>query len=410
VSLRSASAGVGVATSGAFITLAAAVLGGQPAPPSSPGATASPAPSARPERAKGRWYKGNTHTHTLNTDGDSTAEEVVRWYRQQKYHFVVISDHDMVTPVEGLNALYGAPSTVSGPRRPDVPSNPFLVIPGEEVTDKFSTREASGEILQGRDLTSKELHVTAVNLRKPVVPQAGTSVADVLQRNVDAIRAAGAFPIVNHPNFVWALSAGDLSGLRGVKAFELWNAHTQSHNQGAAGRPGTEEMWDQVLSAGTLLYGVAADDSHMFKNPGVPTAISIPGRAWIMVRATDLTAEAIVEAMERGDFYASTGVELASYEVTPKTITIAVKPSSRSKYDVRFVGKGGRVLKEIPIDPDLSGSGASGPLQIVAPPAVYEIRGDEGYVRARITESNGNVAWTQPVLVPSGETATPRGR
>jgi hypothetical protein len=32
---------------------------------------------------------------------------------------------------------------------------------------------------------------------------------------------------------------------------------------------------------------------------------------------------------------------------------------------------------------------------------VYEIRGDEGYVRARITESNGNVAWTQPVLVPA---------
>ena len=29
-----------------------------------------------------RWYKGNTHTHTLNSDGDSTPDEVVRWYRE----------------------------------------------------------------------------------------------------------------------------------------------------------------------------------------------------------------------------------------------------------------------------------------------------------------------------------------
>src|SRR5262245_1668071 len=31
------------------------------------------------------WYKGNTHTHTLNSDGDSTPDEVVRWYRSHGY-------------------------------------------------------------------------------------------------------------------------------------------------------------------------------------------------------------------------------------------------------------------------------------------------------------------------------------
>jgi hypothetical protein len=233
------------------------------------------------------------------------------------------------------------------------------------------------------------------------VPQAGSSVRDVLQRNLDAIRAAHAFPIINHPNFVWALTAADITGLRGVKAFEVWNGHMQTHNLGGAGHPGTEALWDQVLSNGTLIYGVGADDAHQFKSIGAPNAISSPGRAWIMVRAPELTADAIVAAMERGDFYASTGVELADYEVTPTTVTVAIKPFSRSKYDVRFIGKGGRILKEVPVDPDISGSGGTGPLQIVAAPAVYEIRGDEGYVRARITESNGNMAWTQPVLVPA---------
>ena len=37
----------------------------------------------------GRWYKGNTHTHTLNSDGDSTPDDVVRWYREHGYQFLV---------------------------------------------------------------------------------------------------------------------------------------------------------------------------------------------------------------------------------------------------------------------------------------------------------------------------------
>lgn len=55
-----------------------------------------------------RWYKGNTHTHTLNSDGDSTPDEVVRWYREHGYHFLVLTDHNFLTSVEGLNALHGA--------------------------------------------------------------------------------------------------------------------------------------------------------------------------------------------------------------------------------------------------------------------------------------------------------------
>src|SRR5687767_5129965 len=30
---------------------------------------------------RGRWFKGNTHTHTLESDGDSPPELVARWYK-----------------------------------------------------------------------------------------------------------------------------------------------------------------------------------------------------------------------------------------------------------------------------------------------------------------------------------------
>ncbi|MFW6129458.1 MAG: hypothetical protein ACOC6P_04355, partial [Candidatus Aminicenantaceae bacterium] len=39
-----------------------------------------------------KWYKGNTHCHTLNSDGDFYPRQVIRWYRDHEYNFLVISD------------------------------------------------------------------------------------------------------------------------------------------------------------------------------------------------------------------------------------------------------------------------------------------------------------------------------
>ena len=44
------------------------------------------------------WYKGNTHAHTLNSDGDSSSGEVAHWFRDHGYDFVVISEAIEVTP------------------------------------------------------------------------------------------------------------------------------------------------------------------------------------------------------------------------------------------------------------------------------------------------------------------------
>ena len=70
--------------------------------------------SAAPEK---RWFKGNLHTHTLNSDGDSTPSEVTSWYREHRYQFLVLTDHNYLTSVEGLNAVHGA-------------KDKFMLIPG----------------------------------------------------------------------------------------------------------------------------------------------------------------------------------------------------------------------------------------------------------------------------------------
>ena len=306
--------------------------------------------AAQPAR---RWYKGNTHTHTLNSDGDSTPDEVVRWYREHGYHFLVLTDHNFLTAVTALNALHGA-------------DDRFLVIKGEEVTDRFG---------------DKPLHINGLDVGAPVTPQGGSSVTDVLQRNVDAIRKVDGVPHINHPNFRWAITPDELKRVRHNKLLEIFNGHPQVNNAGGGGVPGLEEVWDAILSEGVLLYGIAVDDAHTFKDPGNPN-VAGPGRGWVSVRASRLEPRAILDAMERGEFYASTGVELADYDASPAAIRIAVKPTAFSKYRIQFIGKGGRLLAER-----------------AEPVATYTIKGDEGYVRARVLESNGQIAWTQPIQV-----------
>ena len=167
----------------------------------------------------------------------------------------------------------------------------------------------------------------------------------MLQRNVNAIREARGIPHINHPNFRWSITADELRQIQNNKLFEIYNGHPQVNLQGGGGVPGLEEAWDAILSSGVLLYGIAVDDAHTFKDPGNP-AVAGPGRGWVMVRAERLEARALLAAMERGDFYSSTGVVLSDYRVTPKDMTVTVAKTAFSKYRIQFIGKGGKVLHE----------------------------------------------------------------
>ncbi len=300
-----------------------------------------------------RWYKGNTHTHTLNSDGDSTPHDVVTWYREHGYQFLVLSDHNYLTPIEGLAAVHGA-------------DEKFLLIRGEEVSDRF------GE---------EPIHVNGLDLGTLVEPQGGASVYETIQRDVDAIAKAGGVPHVNHPSYSWAMTAAELVKVEGMRLFEIYNGHPLTNFSGGGGRPDLETIWDEILSSGKLLYGIAVDDAHDFKRIGDPDA-STPGHGWIVVRAPKLATAEILGAMQKGDFYASTGVELSDLRADDTSIEISIRQEGDTLATTRFTGRDGALLLE---------TGEN--------PARYSVRGDEGYVRATVTDSNGRRAWIQPVMV-----------
>jgi hypothetical protein len=342
--------------------------------------------------AKFKWFRGNTHAHTLNADANATPDAVVRWYREHGYHFLFVTDHEYLTDVAPLNALYGA-------------QNRFVVLSGQEVTQMLADeRHPDG---------MRQAHINGLGTDRVVMPVGsegnlwlarGASIAELYVKNFAAVRAAGGIPQVNHPNYRWSVKPEDLAPISGPFLIEIANAFPSANNLGGlddhgTAVPSTEMFWDILLSAGKTVWAVGSDDSHDYTHLDDFNS-ERPGKAWIVIRATELTSATVMNALLKGDFYASTGVTLDDYQASRESVTITLKrprdpprkDDRRSvtkfigkddrRFTTQFIGKQGRVLATV---------GGLKP--------TYTIRGDEGYVRAAITDSNGMKAWTQPVFI-----------
>jgi hypothetical protein len=292
------------------------------------------------------WLKGNLHTHTTNSDGDSPPEDVVAWYRDAGYDFLALTDHDLLTLPANYRAVAG----------------PMLLVHGEEVT-------------------AGDIHLNGLGIRRAVPPVRCESAVETLQVNANAIRSADAVPSVNHPNFRWQLTPGDLASLRDVCLFEVHNAGPETNNAGGRpGHPSTEEIWDYVLSHGRRMFGIAVDDAHFFRVWG--PRYSNPGRGWVRVRAERNDEASILTALEAGACYASSGVELIDVAMDGAVLTIDIVQHWDLEYRTTFIGRDGSVLDVVTgVEPR------------------YRVAGSEGYVRARVDDSDGLSAWVQPQFI-----------
>ncbi|WP_200975082.1 histidinol-phosphatase [Echinicola sp. 20G] len=370
------------------------------------------------------WYKGNLHTHSYWSDGDDYPEMIMDWYKSHGYDFAVLSDHNTLAEGERWKLIPKSPThemafekyfkkygdewveyredsagrievklkTLEEYRQMFEEEGEFLIVQSEEISDSFD---------------KKPLHMNVTNIQHVLQPQGGSSVSDVLQRNLDKVKAQRdsigqpMFMHINHPNFIWAITPEDIMDLNGERFFEVYNGHPMVNNYGDSLRPSMEVLWDMVQVAylkdeKPLIYGLAVDDAHNYHV--FNGSNSNPGRGWVMVRADELSPDALVEAMERGDFYASTGVVLEDIVFKNGKLEVFIQKEEGVSYTVQFFGtkksdpeKSGILLKE------------ENGLQ-----ASYTLQADDLYVRAKIVSSKpkenpyqvGDVetAWTQPVM------------
>ncbi len=328
----------------------------------------------------GHWYKGNTHTHTeLCGHADSSPEAVARWYLERDYNFLVLSEHN----------IYIDPADV---KLPADAREDFILVAGEEISG------------------NEVIHTTGFNIDSLVDwTHNSEHKHEIIQSHVDGTIEAGGLAILNHPNFHYAVTADDMLPVDHLHFFELHNGHPAVRNEGDADHPSTEELWDELLTRGMLIYAVSSDDAHEFKTWS--DDVSNPGRGWIMVRSEELTPDALDAAMRAGDFYATSGVMLRRLSFGGGVYRVAVdegatqralaSPHVRGRIDrgvdvgelalgwlIEWVGPHGEVLA--------SSTGASGE---------FRLEGGVAYVRCRVSFVRRSergverfVAWTQPVF------------
>ena len=338
------------------------------------------------------FYKGNLHTHSYWSDGNGFPGEVTAWYKDQGYHFLAVTDHNILQEGEKIVNVRGEEGIVlqelESYRSDFEEPGKFLLIHGEEISDAAER---------------KPVHLNGINLKKMVPPAKGATVEECVINNVKAIREAlkesgtPEWVIINHPNFGWALKWTDLAK-SGARFFEVFNGHPGVRNYGDSIRPSTEEMWDQankwrIDNDEPLLLGVATDDAHHYDTYKVGRAN--PGRGWVMVRTGDLAVNTLYEAMVNANYYCSTGVELVNFKADHKRIQLWVNPEEGVEYTTEFVGW-------------LEGSDEPEVLKRVdGTEAAYRLTGKELFVRARVisskikdnpfAEGDQEMAWLQPV-------------
>ena len=385
-----------------------------------------------------QWWKGNLHTHSLWSDGDDYPEMIADWYKKNGYHFLGISDHNILA--EG-NRWIHIEKNAGGRRAFEKYLERFGPKWVEHKTEKnipkvrlknFSEYKAKMSVegkfllMQAEELTDRfqgvPIHINATNLKNYIPPQGGSSLATVIQNNVNAVleqrKKTGQpmFPHINHPNFGWALKPTDMIQLKGEQFFEVYNGHPAVNNYGDAKHLSTVQIWDIINSYRVgiyklpLMFGLATDDAHNYHQ--IAIGKSNTGRGWVMVKAPALSAPSIIEAMEKGDFYSSSGVSLSSIQTTKESFSFKISTEKGVTYKTWFVGtrnnfKNSKDLaKRNSLDPSAAGIGEIlGQTDSIEPK--YNFKGDELYVRAHVVSSKKKSnpyssgeheqAWLQPI-------------
>lgn len=307
------------------------------------------------------FLKGNLHAHSNSQhgtpgkcvsynagcgDGDSEPATIMSWYAAHDYDFVSLTDHNELTATAGL--------------------------PGIELTSYYGPKRLP-------------VHVNAVCVKEEAkgVHDSTSPASAILQRTITAAQdASAALIVVNHPTYRGAVGRAELLAASGFNGLEIASGHPTVTKDDAAAGASAESLWDDVLTSGADVWGVAADDAHDFTGAlqDGESELRQPGRAWIQAWAE--SKEDLCDSLKRGHFYASTGPELKFLTVRGNELTLEVAGAWNPAADtIEFLKK------------------KTGPKENVAATssrasASYLSDGTEGYIRARVTQA-GKRAWTQ---------------
>lgn len=424
----------------------------------------------------GRWFRGQLHAHSYWSDGRGFMEQTVNAYKRLGFHFLAFTEHNRFADDP---AMWRKVCAEEGPWPPEITTGTHAHYVGESGPDWVETKDQGGEkwvrlktfgevkahceepgrfiLLPGVEgthcLGETHVHLNYINIPgllhpardtglvdKPSQPQLAKEMIAVYHQACTAAGRKYRTPWilnVNHPFWTnYDLRPADLIENPEILFFEICNG-----GDGALFPPPIPasdytpgKFWDVVNAFRAreglpLLYATAGDDSHFpvgerrFGESGI-------GDAWVVVHAKDLTPSHLVEAMRRGNFYATCGVELrtVAFDALTKTLNVDVMPEVNVNHRIHFITtKRGFDPSMTPIPCQVPPGRPPGTIPLYSSDigrvvetvcgttASYQMRADDLYVRAVVESDkpsqvakNGHpptmTAWTQPF------TATGNGR
>ncbi len=294
-----------------------------------------------PFAQRGRFYRGNLHGHSTESDGAWSPAEYVRQYRQNGYDFVAITDH--CTEQHGY--------TITDTRR--LRSDDFTTLIGAELHP--------GQIESG-----SPWHLLALGLPLDFeTHRPGDSGASVVAR----AHEAGAFVAATHPNW-YAQTVADFETLGAADAVECYNGAGDVKSD----RGTSWHFIDMLLHRGHRVGAIAVDDVHA--GGGIDDFMC----GWVHVKAEALTPEALLRALKAGHYYASAGPQLHHVEIRASDKLVVECSPARQV---------------------LITSEQAGALQVsggVLGGAEFDLSNvDSRWLRVTVRDEYGGRAWTNPV-------------
>ena len=299
-----------------------------------------------PFRAPGSWFRGNTHTHSTESDGRLPVAARFDAYREAGYDFLVLTDHGKVSDVSSFS------------------DDRFLAISGSELHPENPYGGAT-------------YHLVALNVYEPI-DVAGKHPNEV----IEIVRSRGGHVIIAHPYWC-GHTLYDLLPLEGCFAVEVYN-----DTCAGIGKSTSEVQWDDLLDRGRRFVGIACDDAHGTEHDCF--------HGWIQVKSPELSREAILQAILSGAYYSTAGPEILDLDLVEtqtqgadgeakcmRKITVKSSPARSIVFKAqRYFGR--RCLP------------AAGQLLEAAE---YTLNGNESYVRVEVTDELGRKAWSNPFFL-----------
>ena len=308
--------------------------------------------------------------HTTRSDGHLSPKEAVERYRRSGYDFVALTDHrkPSVTVEPGKCRDVNWQDAESSEKESEnvIDAGNMLILSGVEWDTGGANTRREGDV--------PTYHILGIGMTRNSGVSYEGNPHPAPQEIVDAIRADGGIAVLAHP----AWSVMDPSGieqLKGITAAEIYNSVSDLPFNGQRAE---SSAWFDIWAAhyDRRIPAVASDDAHSYEGDECYSST--------MVNAGELSRDAIMDAIQAGNFYATQRPILHEMAINRENGIVHLE-FSEDVVTVVFYSNHIWV-------PDRA-------QQVKGGTADYHVQPGEFFLRAELIARDGRKAWTSPIPV-----------